>query len=1115
MATNLTAIISADTAGFVKNVKQARQQLIDWANQAKDQSKDIKKATAEQTNAYIRVLDAMKKTADGSKDTATATKQLTKQLQELKIQYANLSDEAKSGEFGQSMKQQIELASAQLDKMNTQMQQVSTSMKKAKQDTNTASNTMSGQFKGLVDILDQFGVKGAGSVSDVIGQMEGLGSTASKLKPLLTNPYIAAAAAIASAGVALADYDMKLQASLKKTSKMTGESGEALHQLRAGIQSLADVYGSDYDNQLEATNTLMQQFVITGQEAVDAISSGLSKGVSDIDGYLKNVSELSGSFADAGLSANDFTNMLTKVNQGLISEDSFKIMQNGFKNIAKMESGLVSSLSAIGIDSSKLQADINSGAITTAQALQQITDAIGQFPPASSEAQNAIRTCFEEEGQRAGYAMVTALGDVVAATADTTDATNEYTNAIQQCQRADEELERVCDEVFSTGINWKALGATIQAGCYAVLVDLVKVLGGCKDAIVIFCRTGYAWVQRLTSAIYDTVDALTSLLSLDWSSFMSKLKKAGQELYNMGTDYGDIMVETIEGKGSKSKVNKQIKQQIDVISKQLDRAYKENKISKAQYNKYLNDIKTANKALNQNTVKGDNAAKAALNKVSSGLNTINKSINKPTVQQNKISVGGKRSNLKVTGVTSNKSNGKEDREIEKAKQDEHKLFESGMSVINSYNSLINDGYLKGNNMGPMKRAIAQDIVNMKKQVGIDADYNQMYNKVSQYLDRARISDDDPTWKLGIKDLLDSKFDFRLVVPDKDSREMRTVMTPKSPKSIYDKDTTLDDMNQSATEDLELWNSMVNQLDELKEKIEASKSQMEDALADMILKMNELYDKGIDPSQEFLNTIDLLKTYIETAENDLESIANKRTLAVDTAESAGIKQHRIVADKYDKEQKAQDIQDQIQMYGDLGSAVDNVSSSVTAMGDAFGAANDKTIKTISGVLNALGTMLNTISQMIPVINSLTAATNAQATASTSAAAANQAEATTAGGKAVANATATGAKAPWPIAAAMILTLVGTVISAMSGIVSGFADGGIIGGKTTVGDMNLARVNKGEMILNGRQQAHLFQVLDSGMTGSNVNIAGGSIKVKGSDLYVALKNYSKSSPNAKSL
>lgn len=1100
MATNLTAIISADTAGFVKNVKQARQQLIDWANQAKDQSKDVKKATAEQVNAYIRVLDAMKKTTDGSKDTATATKQLSKEIQELKIQYANLSDEAKSGDFGRSMKQQIEQASAQLNKMNTQISQVSTSMKNVSKGKGGGLSSMAGQIKGLSDIMSDFGVKGAGSISTVMGSMEGLGSTATKLAPLLTNPYTAAAAAIVAVGVALVDYDMKMQASLDKTSKMTGETGESLHQLRAGVQSLADVYGSDYDKQLEATNAIMQQFGLTGQEAVDAISNGLSLGVDNVDGYLDNVKELSGSFADAGVSANDFTNMLTKVNQGLISEDSFKIMQNGFKNISKMESGMVSALSAIGVDANKLQADINSGAITSADAIKQITDAIGQFPPASAEAQNAIRACFEEEGQTAGYAMVTALGDVVTATGDTTDATSDYTNAIRQCQRADEELEQMCDEVFSTGVDWKSLGATIKAGCYTTLSQLVKILGLCKTTIVVVCRTGAAWVRRLTAAINDTVDALSSLLSLDFDSYFAKLKKAGHELYSMGTDYGNIMVEEVEGKGSKSKVNKQIKQQIDTISKQLDREYKENKISKTQYNKYLNDIKSANKYLNQNTVKGDNAAKAILTKVSSGLTSINKKLT-PEKQGKPVSFTQKPTKS-ATMLSSSRthSTATEDKEIERLRQDENKTVEKAINSFNKYNQLVTTGKLSGDNKVTLKA------------------FFEKYEALGKLYEHVDMPHNLPTWFLDISDLWDMKDPKINQIPYALSKSslMRSTITPDNPKSIYDKKKSPNELAyEENAEHTAFINEVIEQLDEYSKKLQEAQSDMLDTLAELSIRYNDIQNKGLEPSQADENMRENLIDSLDDVEKKMATIKSIRDQYMKDLGDSFYDRAAVVF-KVEKEmQDKQDLEDTIKMYGDLGSAVNSVSSAVNSMGEAFGDANDKTIKTISGVLNALGTMFDTISQLIPVINSITAATNAQTAASTGAAAANQAEAVTAGGKAVANAAATGAKAPWPVAAAMIVTLVGTVISALSGMVSGFAGGGVIGGKTTVGDMNLARVNKGEMILNGRQQAHLFQVLDSGMTGSSVNIAGGSIRVKGSDLYVALKNYSKSSPNAKTL
>ena len=85
----------------------------------------------------------------------------------------------------------------------------------------------------------------------------------------------------------------------------------------------------------------------------------------------------------------------------------------------------------------------------------------------------------------------------------------------------------------------------------------------------------------------------------------------------------------------------------------------------------------------------------------------------------------------------------------------------------------------------------------------------------------------------------------------------------------------------------------------------------------------------------------------------------------------------------------------------------------------------------------------------------------------------------------------------------ITTLGTVI----GTLKRFETGGIVGGSSTMGDNQLVRVNSGEMILNSRQQSHLFKMLDNGLytqNGTNVSITG---KIKGSDIYLSQKNYGK--------
>lgn len=79
-----------------------------------------------------------------------------------------------------------------------------------------------------------------------------------------------------------------------------------------------------------------------------------------------------------------------------------------------------------------------------------------------------------------------------------------------------------------------------------------------------------------------------------------------------------------------------------------------------------------------------------------------------------------------------------------------------------------------------------------------------------------------------------------------------------------------------------------------------------------------------------------------------------------------------------------------------------------------------------------------------------------------------------------------------------------VAATIATIQGFADGGIIGGASYHGDKILARVNSGEMVLNQRQQANLFNLLDRGTTkGTGTTVS--EVKIKGSDLYLALKNY----------
>lgn len=156
-----------------------------------------------------------------------------------------------------------------------------------------------------------------------------------------------------------------------------------------------------------------------------------------------------------------------------------------------------------------------------------------------------------------------------------------------------------------------------------------------------------------------------------------------------------------------------------------------------------------------------------------------------------------------------------------------------------------------------------------------------------------------------------------------------------------------------------------------------------------------------------------------------------------------------------------------------------ADSLGAIASIMGSVTNMTNEGAAGWLAYGANILSSISAAIPMITSLTTALTAKAAAEAAAEAAGSAAAVPVVG--------------WINAVAAITA----IMSAMAAVPK-FADGGIIGGNSFIGDNMIARVNSGEMILNNRQQRNLFNLLD-GKGGTSVN-AGGEVKlrIEGRDL-----------------
>ena len=159
---------------------------------------------------------------------------------------------------------------------------------------------------------------------------------------------------------------------------------------------------------------------------------------------------------------------------------------------------------------------------------------------------------------------------------------------------------------------------------------------------------------------------------------------------------------------------------------------------------------------------------------------------------------------------------------------------------------------------------------------------------------------------------------------------------------------------------------------------------------------------------------------------------------------------------------------------IGSGIEGITGALEGNGNAW--------QKITGIVDGFIQIYEGISAIVGIINMLGAATTTKShatdkdttslTANTQATLLNTAAKS---GDAVAEATASGAKMPFPMNLVAIAAGVAAVISALSSVGS-FSNGGIVGGNSPYGDKLLARVNSGEMILNREQQQRLFKALN---------------------------------------
>lgn len=279
--------------------------------------------------------------------------------------------------------------------------------------------------------------------------------------------------------------------------------------------------------------------------------------------------------------------------------------------------------------------------------------------------------------------------------------------------------------------------------------------------------------------------------------------------------------------------------------------------------------------------------------------------------------------------------------------------------------------------------------------------------------------------------------------------------------------------EEVSKQLEGWKDKLSAVDEKLKKKEEVKPKFEKGsiadYQDQIAAINEQLQNqnlSMDVRLNLLTNKDNLEKQAQELINPLKAKEDAEKAAEEAEEERA---------KQQEERKSKQIEG-YQAIGDAASAMGQLMSAAGAEGAA-------------AAMQIVATTANATAQMIPQIMALIGAKE---------------------GEAMANGTASAAALPFPANIAAIASIIATVVGTFASILStvgAFARGGIIQGASTHGDQLLARVNAGEMILNGSQQARLFNLLDGAGAVGGAGMGQVSFKIKGSDLYGSLSNYSK--------
>lgn len=1136
MANNLTAVISADTSRFTRAINEAQSVLSRYAREARTASGSIStcaSVTDAQVTSYQRLVRAMQRVSNGTMTTSQAERALVQQIQELRIQWANLSDDARRSDFGRALSESMASAERQLEQVRTQIRQTREELDNLSSASegfdlssigNSINSLRSGDISGFVSQLQALRNISLGSIVSSVGALGASLSAAIAPVAALVGGIAALGYTVSESISSVSDFETHLDG----LQSLTGLGDDAMKSIADGAIEMSKGFKSSASEIVDSMKLIGSQApeLLQNQDALMKVTEAANvlseaAGIEVVDA-AKGVTTVMNQMGASASEATEIINVLAASSQ----QGSADV---AYLNTAFEKAGTAAK--SAGMDYTQLAAAIETiapkfssadvaGSTLNSTLLALSVQANDKFKPAVVGMDQALQNLAKAEmddiqmKNLVGASNITMLKTLIEAK----DTFKGFESSLAGTNTAYEQMAINTDNLDGTigGLksNWEALLLTLGESeiiqgiiqffqqVISTLTELINYISatikefeGLGGSINIVDALGAVW--KVNVAI---IKAACEIIEVAIASVIKLFQKIGQVVRSV---WGSIK-QTLKNVGFFEPIRNACKSVITWFT---------NMVQKIQgvwtdFKRWLG----LNVASTKITVDNEVGDAVGGNKPSGGTSSggnISSGSTSSTASSGKT--GRKTPKITTTKVTTKPqykegSLGKIEEDISK-KQAELKLAisdEDRKKIQKEINDLTKkkeaiELSLKVQPDAGSLQSLEESISKKQKELKLavsDSSREQIQKEIDELTGQ----------KQAIEILLKPAIDDKGIegLKDKISQHSEKKQNQPSGNKVSQAETKADNLKEELKYNQDIVKSYKEQYKAIQSRLKAgvtlttNESKLADIYEDAKKKVDDLtsaYDNAARSAEQLkanstfnkkmysgikgtIKTIGSLNDSVvgvtSTWENMAENWNDMSTFKkVTSSISAVISTINEAMGAYEA------ISDVVQLFGEISEA----SAAKKVAADATEMASDST-----------KTALSTANSQVEIANNQQEQMSDLASVGTKQA------------SAIASATASGAKLPFPANLAAIAAGIAAVVAAFA-MISSFADGGIIGGNTTLGDMNIARVNKGEMILNGTQQKRLFSILDGNVSASPNNITSGNVKfeIKGSTLVGVLKNH----------